>query len=76
MFVQVNVSSQPADCGSSALILEQLKELQEALKLQPGCRNTSHKFALLASRINKAFFVFYVAVVSVFLLLIYAEWSS
>lgn len=75
MFVQVNVNSQPGD-SVLTLILEQLKELQETLKLQLGCRNRSYKFALLATRINKAFFVFYFTVVSVFLLLIYAEWSS
>lgn len=76
MFVQVNVNNQPGDCGSLTLILEQLKELQETLKLQLGRGNRSYKFALLAARINKTFFVFYVTVVSVFLLLIYAEWSS
>lgn len=76
VFVQVNVSTQPGDCSSLTLILEQLKELQETLKLQLGCRNRSYKFALIAGRINKAFFIFYVTAVSVFLLLIFAEWSS
>lgn len=71
---QVNTNIQPGDV--LMLILEQQKELQKTLNLHLGCREESCKFMLLAARINKAFFFFYVAAVSVFLLLIFAEWSS
>lgn len=76
VFAQVNAKTQPQDCGALTLILEQLKELQETLNLQLGCRDKSYKFTLLAARINKAFFIFYVTAVSVFLLIIFVEWNS
>ncbi|TWW82262.1 5-hydroxytryptamine receptor 3A [Takifugu flavidus] len=73
---EVNTNIQPGDGGVLMLILEQQKELQKTLNLHLGCRGESCKLMLLAARINKAFFFFYVAAVSVFLLLIFAEWSS
>lgn len=73
---QVSASPELGDCSALTLILEQLKELQESVNLQVGCRDQSYKFALLAERINKAFFIFYVTAVSVFLLLLFGEWSS
>lgn len=74
--VQVNTNIQPGDGGVLMLILEQQKELQKTLNLHLGYRGESCKFMLLAARINKGFFFFYVVAVSVFLLLIIAEWSS
>ncbi|TNN03225.1 hypothetical protein fugu_000254 [Takifugu bimaculatus] len=73
---EVNTNIQPGDGGVLMLILEQQKELQKTLNLHLGCRGESCKLMLLAARINKAFFFFYIAAVSVFLLLIFAEWSS
>eukprot|EP00066_Takifugu_rubripes_P010402 XP_003978202.1 PREDICTED: 5-hydroxytryptamine receptor 3A-like [Takifugu rubripes] len=73
---EVNTNIQPGDGGVLMLILEQQKELQKTLNLHLGRRGESCKLMLLAARINKAFFFFYVAAVSVFLLLIFAEWSS
>lgn len=74
--MQVNASIQPGDCSALTLILEQLKELQETLNLKCGCSDKSYKLVLLAARINRGFFIFYVTAVSVFLLLIFIEWSS
>lgn len=73
--VQVNPSIQLGDCVLT-LILEQQKELQKTLNLHLGCRVAACKFMLLAARINKGFFIFYVTAVSAFLLLIFVEWSS
>ncbi|XP_028990097.2 5-hydroxytryptamine receptor 3A-like isoform X2 [Betta splendens] len=56
------------------LILEELRKLQNAVKEQLSGREEGRKCLQWASRINKAFFIFYLAAVSLFLSFIFIEW--
>ncbi|XP_067432646.1 5-hydroxytryptamine receptor 3A-like [Thunnus thynnus] len=58
------------------LILEELRELQKTVNLHLSCRDEGGKSSHWATRINRAFFIFYIIVVSTFLLLIYMEWKN
>ncbi|XP_062298246.1 5-hydroxytryptamine receptor 3A-like [Scomber scombrus] len=58
------------------LILEELKELQKTANLHVSCREEARRSYHWATRINRAFFIFYLVVVSTFLSLIFMEWNS
>ncbi|XP_047465509.1 5-hydroxytryptamine receptor 3A-like [Mugil cephalus] len=73
---EVNNRVQSGESNVLLSILEELKELQKSLDLHLGCRQAGGKFTLWASRINRAFFAFYVFTVSLFLPLIYMEWNK
>ncbi|KAM6899094.1 uncharacterized protein PEZ65_020976 [Lycodopsis pacificus] len=72
----VNNSIQSLESNALLLILEQLKELQNTLNLLLGCRQEGGKSGHWAARINRAFFIFYVTTVSLFLSLIFTAWST
>ncbi|KAK2820594.1 hypothetical protein Q5P01_023553 [Channa striata] len=57
------------------LILEELKELQKTLNLHLSSRDEGGRLSHWATRINNAFFIFYVATVSLFLCFIFKEWT-
>ncbi|KAM6899197.1 5-hydroxytryptamine receptor 3A-like [Lycodopsis pacificus] len=73
---EVNNSIQSLESNALLLILEQLKELQNTLNLLLGCRQEGGKSGHWAARINRAFFIFYVTTVSLFLSLIFTAWST
>ncbi|XP_029312693.1 5-hydroxytryptamine receptor 3A-like [Cottoperca gobio] len=73
---EVNNSIQSRESRVLLLILEELKELQKTLNLQLSCRHEVGKFGHWATRINRAFFIFYITTVSLFLCLIFIEWNS
>ncbi|KAI3365102.1 hypothetical protein L3Q82_010212 [Scortum barcoo] len=73
---EIHNSVQPGESHVLLLILEQLKELQKTLNLHFSCRQEGGTSALWATRINKAFFAFYVTTVVLFLSLIYKEWNT
>uniref|UniRef100_A0A3Q3A7C3 Si:dkey-49c17.4 n=1 Tax=Kryptolebias marmoratus TaxID=37003 RepID=A0A3Q3A7C3_KRYMA len=58
------------------LILDELKKLQKNAYLHHGCKEESTKSVYWAKRINRAFFVFYVVTVLLFLSFIFMEWNS
>ncbi|XP_077959925.1 uncharacterized protein LOC120819780 [Gasterosteus aculeatus] len=70
MVQEVNNSVQARESDTLLLIMEELKELQNILNLHLVCRHDGGKSGLLAARINRAFFIFYIATVSLFLTLI------
>lgn len=74
MYVQVNDSAQPGESHVLLLILEELKKLQKTLNLHLCGRYEGGKYLYWATRINKAFFIFYIATVSLFLTVIFTEW--
>ncbi|KAM7381338.1 hypothetical protein PAMA_012273 [Pampus argenteus] len=68
-----------AESGEShvlLLILEELKELQKTVNLHLSYTEEGAMSSHWATRINRAFFIFYVIVVSTFLSLIYMEWNK
>ncbi|XP_041819277.1 5-hydroxytryptamine receptor 3A-like [Chelmon rostratus] len=71
---EVNNSIQSGEPHVLLLILEELKELQKALNLHLGCREEGGKSVQWAARINRAFFMFYITTVSLFVPLIFMEW--
>ncbi|XP_034715399.1 5-hydroxytryptamine receptor 3A-like [Etheostoma cragini] len=73
---EVNNSIQPRESHVLLLILEELKELQKSLDLHLRCRQEVGKSGHWASKINRAFFIFYVTIVSLFLTLIFIEWNT
>ncbi|KAK5851087.1 hypothetical protein PBY51_001908 [Eleginops maclovinus] len=72
----VNNSIQYQESHVLLLILEELKELQHTLNLHLSCRHQVGKSGQWAARINKAFFIFYLITVSLFLSLIFIEWNN
>ncbi|XP_077959432.1 uncharacterized protein LOC144408005 [Gasterosteus aculeatus] len=76
MVQEVNNSVQARESDTLLLILEELKELQNILNLHLVCRQDGGKSGLLAARINRAFFIFYIATVSLFLTLIFIAWTT
>ncbi|KAK9530143.1 hypothetical protein VZT92_011668 [Zoarces viviparus] len=72
----VNNSIQSLESNALVLILEELKELQNTLNLLLGCRQEGGKSGHWAARINRAFFIFYVTTVSLFLSLIFTAWNT
>ncbi|XP_059180018.1 5-hydroxytryptamine receptor 3A-like [Centropristis striata] len=76
MAEEVNNSIQARESHVLLRILEELKELQKTLNLHLNCRQEVCKFGRWAARINRAFFIFYVTTVSLFLCLIFIEWNS
>lgn len=74
--VQVNSVGQSGDSHILLLILEELKELKETVNLHLNYRMDGGKYVLLAARINRVFFIFYVSTVSLFLCFIAIEWHS
>ncbi|KAK9530156.1 hypothetical protein VZT92_011678 [Zoarces viviparus] len=73
---EVNNSIQSLESNALVLILEELKELQNTLNLLLGCRQEGGKSGHWAARINRAFFIFYVTTVSLFLSLIFTAWNT
>ncbi|XP_074519121.1 5-hydroxytryptamine receptor 3A-like [Halichoeres trimaculatus] len=71
---EVNGISQSRDSHVLLLILGELKEMQMNLNL--NCRMEGGKSVLLAKRINRAFFIFYVSTVFLFLCFIFIEWHT
>ncbi|XP_041670770.1 5-hydroxytryptamine receptor 3A-like [Cheilinus undulatus] len=73
---EANRSIQSGDNHVLLLILEELKELQKSVDLHLNHRVEGGKSVLWAAKINKAFFIFYVITVSLFLPFIFIEWHS
>ncbi|XP_054454298.1 5-hydroxytryptamine receptor 3A-like [Anoplopoma fimbria] len=73
---EVYNSIQSLESKALLLILEELKELQKTLNLHLSCRHEGGKFGHWATRINRAFFIFYVTTVSLFLSLIFVAWNT
>ncbi|KAM8729439.1 5-hydroxytryptamine receptor 3A-like [Acanthopagrus schlegelii] len=73
---EVHNSVQSAESRVLLLILDELKELQKTLNLHFSCRVGEGRSVQWAARINKAFFIFYVTTVSLFLPLIFVEWNT
>ncbi|XP_008294211.1 5-hydroxytryptamine receptor 3A-like [Stegastes partitus] len=73
---EVNSSVHSGESYVLLLILEELKQLQKTLNLHLGCKADGGKSARWAARINKAFFVFYLLTVSLFLCFMYIQWNS
>ncbi|XP_031171419.1 5-hydroxytryptamine receptor 3A-like [Sander lucioperca] len=73
---EVNNSIQPRESHVLLLILEELKELQKTLNLHLRCRQEVGKSGHWAAKINRAFFIFYITTVSLFLILIFIEWNT
>uniref|UniRef100_UPI0037E88E41 5-hydroxytryptamine receptor 3A-like n=1 Tax=Semicossyphus pulcher TaxID=241346 RepID=UPI0037E88E41 len=73
---EVNSSTQSGDSHVLLLILEELKKLQKTVHVHLNCRVQGRSSVLWAARINRAFFIFYITVVSLFLLLIFIEWHT
>ncbi|XP_070847204.1 5-hydroxytryptamine receptor 3A-like [Chaetodon trifascialis] len=71
---EVNNSIQSGESHVLLLILEELKELQKALNLHLSRKGEAGKSVQWAARINKAFFMFYITTVSLFLPLIFMKW--
>ncbi|XP_020486437.1 5-hydroxytryptamine receptor 3C-like isoform X1 [Labrus bergylta] len=71
-----NSRIQSGDSQVLLLILEELKELQKTVDLRLSCRLEGGKSSLWAARINKAFLIFYVTTVSLFLPLIFIAWHT
>ncbi|XP_034415224.1 5-hydroxytryptamine receptor 3A-like [Cyclopterus lumpus] len=67
---------QSVEFNALLLILEELKGLQNTLTLRLSCRQNRGKFSQWAARINRAFFIFYVTTVPVFLSLIFIAWNT
>ncbi|XP_024913816.1 5-hydroxytryptamine receptor 3A-like [Cynoglossus semilaevis] len=74
VFVQGNSSSQCRESQVLLLILDELKGLQKTQKLHLSPREEVVRPILLARRINRCFFTFYVITVSLFLSLIFCAW--
>ncbi|XP_028264063.1 5-hydroxytryptamine receptor 3A-like [Parambassis ranga] len=77
---EVNRGLQSAESQVLLLILEELKDLQKTLNLhlswreeEEGGREASVQYA---TRINRAFFIFYIIAVSLFLSLIFMQWNA
>ncbi|XP_035526941.1 5-hydroxytryptamine receptor 3A-like [Morone saxatilis] len=73
---KVNTRIESGESHVLLLILEELQELQKALNLHLSCRKEGGKSFQWAQRINRAFFIFYVTTVSLFLPFIFIEWNS
>uniref|UniRef100_A0A671XBY8 Si:dkey-49c17.4 n=2 Tax=Sparus aurata TaxID=8175 RepID=A0A671XBY8_SPAAU len=73
---EVHNSVQSAESRVLLLILEEMKELQKTLNLHFSCGVGEGRSVQWAARINRAFFVFYVTTVSLFLPLIFVEWNT
>ncbi|TNN52695.1 5-hydroxytryptamine receptor 3A [Liparis tanakae] len=67
---------QSVEFDALLLILEELKKLKNTLNLHLGCRQRRGKSGQWAARINRAFFIFYVTTVLLFLSLISIAWNS
>lgn len=76
VFLQVNNSLQSGEAPALLLILDEVKKLQKTVYLHLGCRKESMKCVCWAKRINRAFFVFYIVTVVLFLTFIFMEWNS
>ncbi|XP_068439875.1 5-hydroxytryptamine receptor 3A-like [Clinocottus analis] len=76
MTQEVDNSIQSEESNALLQILEELKELLNILNLHLGCRQEGGTSGHLAARIDRAFFIFYVTVVSLFLSVIIFEWST
>ncbi|XP_042363277.1 5-hydroxytryptamine receptor 3A-like [Plectropomus leopardus] len=76
MSEEVNNSIQSRESHVLLLILQELKELQKNLNLNLSCRQERGKSSLWAARINKAFLIFYITTVSLFLTLIFIAWNT
>ncbi|XP_028331184.1 5-hydroxytryptamine receptor 3A-like isoform X4 [Gouania willdenowi] len=72
---EVSSSIQTGETHVLLLILDELKEMQKTLRVHHSCRSKG-KYAMWAARINGAFFFLYVITVSLFLPLLYMEWTS
>ncbi|XP_037836868.1 5-hydroxytryptamine receptor 3A [Kryptolebias marmoratus] len=73
---EVNNIIQSGESHVLLLILDELKKLQKNAYLHHGCKEESTKSVYWAKRINRAFFVFYVVTVLLFLSFIFMEWNS
>ncbi|XP_037320096.2 5-hydroxytryptamine receptor 3A-like [Pungitius pungitius] len=73
---QVHSSVQGREGDALLLILEQLKEVQNSVDLHLVWRQEGGKFGLLAARIDRSFFIFYITTVSLFLTLIFIAWTT
>ncbi|XP_077357801.1 5-hydroxytryptamine receptor 3A-like [Festucalex cinctus] len=73
---QVNDGALSAESRLLLLVVDELKELRRTLSVQHSCKEESRKCACLASRINKGFFLVYLAAVVLFLSFLYLEWTS
>ncbi|KAM8837686.1 5-hydroxytryptamine receptor 3A isoform 2-T2 [Spinachia spinachia] len=73
---EVNTSVQARESDALLLILKELKELQNNLNLHLICKQDGGQSSLLAARINRAFFIFYITTVSLFLTLIFIAWTT
>ncbi|KAL6094618.1 uncharacterized protein ACO6RY_15990 [Pungitius sinensis] len=76
MVQEVNNSVQARESDTLLLISGQVKELQNTLNLHLIWRQDGGKSGLLATRINRAFFIFYITTVSLFLTLIFIAWTT
>ncbi|CAJ1080032.1 -hydroxytryptamine receptor 3A-like [Xyrichtys novacula] len=73
---EVNCCSQSGDSPVLLLILQELREMQKTVNLHLNSRAKGGKSVLLAAKINRVFFIFYVTTASLFLPLIFIEWHS
>ncbi|XP_026171906.1 5-hydroxytryptamine receptor 3A-like [Mastacembelus armatus] len=74
--LKVNNSIQSEESRVLLLILEELKELQKTLHLHVSCIMEGGASVQWVTRINRAFFIFYIITVSLFLSVLYNEWIS
>ncbi|KAE8284220.1 5-hydroxytryptamine receptor 3A [Larimichthys crocea] len=73
---EVENSLQSGESHVLLLILKEMKDLQKTLNLHLGFKKEEGKASQWATRINRAFFIFYVTTVSLFIPLIFMEWNT
>ncbi|XP_024132742.1 5-hydroxytryptamine receptor 3B [Oryzias melastigma] len=73
---EVNNGIHSPESNTLLSILEELKKLQTALFLHLNCRKKQGNSSCWARRINRAFFIFYLITVLLFLSFIFMEWNS
>ncbi|XP_017291595.2 5-hydroxytryptamine receptor 3C [Kryptolebias marmoratus] len=73
---EVNNILQSGESHVLLLILDELKKLQKTVYLHLGCRKEGVRSVYWAKKINRAFFIFYIITVSLFLSFIFMEWNS
>ncbi|XP_068162288.1 5-hydroxytryptamine receptor 3A-like [Antennarius striatus] len=71
----LNATFKPDDSHIFLLILEELKELRKTRNADAGCKQERGSSFIWATRINKAFFIFYLGSVLVFLPAIFIKWT-
>nr|XP_043870276.1 5-hydroxytryptamine receptor 3A-like [Solea senegalensis] len=73
---EANRSIQSREGHVLLLILKEMKVLQKTINLCLSSRDEGRRPGRWATRINRAFFIFYLTTVSLFLSLIFYEWNS